>query len=866
MKVDSYIPPRPQHQAALTAELRDQLQTTLGSGYTLDRELGGGGMSRVFVARETALGRSVVVKVLLPELAAGVSVDRFRREIQLAAQLQHACIVPLLSAGVSDGLPFYTMPLVEGESLRARLARDRELPVNEVIRIVRDVAGALSYAHEHGVVHRDIKPDNVLLTKHHALVTDFGVAKALSESTNPGSSLTSLGVALGTPAYMSPEQASADPQVDHRADLYALGAMAYEMLAGQQLFAARSPQAMLAAHATEVPVPVTSRRPAIPPGLAELVMKCLEKRAADRPNTAENVVQALDALATPSGGMEPTGAALSPKRKTRSTRAVAVTAALLVVVAGATALILTRRAPRNPKQMAVLPLENKTGDPALDALGRNVAERLTRGLTETGVVEMAGAVGDAAAAKRAGTLVSGTLYRRGDSLEFTATLTDGTSGAVLRSVGPLRAPAAAPDAAIEQLTQRVMGGVAMMFDESYGNQGTTVGQPPTYAAYREYSVGEGYFYQFSDDSAIAHFRGAVALDSTFRFPLIRIATALANARRPAQEDSVLKTIEERRGSLSPFEGYYVDALRAELHGDLAGRYAATQQMSRAAPKSDFASYWRAIGARDTGRWQEVVEILEKLNPESGMLRGRVFYYEYLTFAFHRLNDHTRELAAARKGRQQYPDRLGPREYEVCALAALGKVDEVNARISESLTLVRERDNSPATVMLGAVRELRAHGNPDAAKPVLQTLFSWLESRAPAEARTEAIRWERAQALELGDRWAEAQALADSLSSEHPENVGYLGARGIIAARQGNRAEAERISTALAVLDRPFLRGAHTFQRAGIAAVLGDKQRAVQLLADAIAQGYSDNHLRDFDTNLESLRDYPPYEQLRKPKQ
>jgi eukaryotic-like serine/threonine-protein kinase len=232
-------------------DLRDQLQRTLGDAYTLERELGGGGMSHVFVAQETNLGRAVVVKVLLPELAAGVSVDRFRREIQLAAKLQHACIVPLLSAGVSEGLPFYTMPFVEGESLRARLARDHELPINEVIRVLRDIAGALSYAHEHGIVHRDIKPDNVLLTRHHALVTDFGVAKAVSEATNPGTGLTSLGVALGTPAYMSPEQAAADPDVDHRADIYALGVVAYEMLAGQPLFAARSPQAMLAAHAAE---------------------------------------------------------------------------------------------------------------------------------------------------------------------------------------------------------------------------------------------------------------------------------------------------------------------------------------------------------------------------------------------------------------------------------------------------------------------------------------------------------------------------------------------------------------------------------------------------------------------------------------
>ena len=180
-------------------DLRDQLQATLGNAYILERELGGGGMSRVFIAEDTSLGRKVVVKVLLPDLAATVNVERFRREIQLAAKLQHPHIVPVLSAGISDGLPYYTMPFIEGESLRARLARSGELPVHDTARILRDVLSALSYAHEHGVVHRDIKPDNVLLSGRHALVTDFGVAKALSEATGR-QQLTTAGVALGTPA------------------------------------------------------------------------------------------------------------------------------------------------------------------------------------------------------------------------------------------------------------------------------------------------------------------------------------------------------------------------------------------------------------------------------------------------------------------------------------------------------------------------------------------------------------------------------------------------------------------------------------------------------------------------------------------
>src|SRR6266852_973817 len=253
----------------MAPDLREQLQAHLGSAYTIERELGGGGMSRVFLAKETALKRRVVIKVLPPEMAAGVNVERFRQEIELAASLQHPNIVPLLSAGASGDLLNYTMPLVEGESLRAKLAREGELPVGDTIRILTDVADALAYAHAHNVVHRDIKPDNVLLSGKHALVTDFGVSKAVSASS--GGSLTSLGVALGTPAYMAPEQAAADPHVDHRADLYALGVLGYEMLTGQPPFRGATPQATLAAQVTRKPEPVTASREAIPVALNVLV-------------------------------------------------------------------------------------------------------------------------------------------------------------------------------------------------------------------------------------------------------------------------------------------------------------------------------------------------------------------------------------------------------------------------------------------------------------------------------------------------------------------------------------------------------------------------------------------------------------------
>ena len=286
--------------------LPGQLQLALGSAYRNLKELGGGGMSRVFLAEETRLGRQVVVKVLPPETGAAVNVARFEQEIQLAARLQHPHIVPLLTAAASGDLLYYVMPYITGESLRAKLAREGELPVAEAVKILREVVDALSYAHRNGVVHRDIKPDNVLLSDGHAVVTDFGVAKAVSASSGK-SSLTSLGVALGTPAYMAPEQAAADPHVDHRADIYAVGTLAYEMLAGRTPFTAPTPQAMLAAHITQVPEPLSRHRPAVSPALNVFIMRCLEKRPADRWQTAAELLAQLEAAATPTGGLTPTG-------------------------------------------------------------------------------------------------------------------------------------------------------------------------------------------------------------------------------------------------------------------------------------------------------------------------------------------------------------------------------------------------------------------------------------------------------------------------------------------------------------------------------------------------------------------------------
>jgi serine/threonine-protein kinase len=296
--------------------LRDRLQSSLGAAYTLERELGGGGMSRVYVARDEALGRAVVVKVLPPELAQGLSAERFSREIRLAATLQHANIVPVHLAGATaDGLPYYMMPYVEGESLRHRLARG-PVDIAEAVSILRDVARALAYAHARGVVHRDVKPDNILLSGGAAVVTDFGIAKAVSaaRTSTRADSLTQAGVSLGTPAYMAPEQALADPTLDHRADLYSLGVVGYEVLAGTPPFTGETLQQLVAAHVGAVPAPVAQRRRDVPVALAALVTRLLAKDPAERPASADELIRLLDAR-TSHAGLAAPAVARAPDRR-----------------------------------------------------------------------------------------------------------------------------------------------------------------------------------------------------------------------------------------------------------------------------------------------------------------------------------------------------------------------------------------------------------------------------------------------------------------------------------------------------------------------------------------------------------------------
>ena len=385
-----------------------RLSAALADRYRIERELGQGGMATVYLAEDLKHHRKVALKVLKPELSAAVGADRFLREIRIAANLTHPHIVPLHDSGAAGDALYYVMPYIEGESLGARLRRDGSLPVEEGVQILRDVADALAFAHERGIVHRDIKPENVMLTGGHAVVADFGVAKAVTEGA--GDTLTTAGMAVGTPAYMAPEQVAADPGVDHRADLYALGTLAYEMLAGRTPFTGLTPQGYLAAQVMKTPEPVTAHRTDCPAALESVVMRCLAKEPADRWQSAVEIRAECDRMVRTSGDHTPLPSA--------------ATQALGIVV---------------------LPFVNQSPDPDNEYFSDGLTEELItdlarvralRVISRTSSMQLKGSTKGIRAIGRelgVGHVLEGSVRKAGNALRITAQLIDAQTDAQLWS-------------------------------------------------------------------------------------------------------------------------------------------------------------------------------------------------------------------------------------------------------------------------------------------------------------------------------------------------------------------------------------------------------------------------------------------------
>jgi len=515
------------------ADLLQQVQTSLGTAYRLEREIGGGGMSRVFIADEPGLGRQVVIKVLKPELSAGINADRFAREIRLAASLQQANIVPLLSAGTAAGFPYYTMPLVEGRSLRERLTEGGALPIGEAVGVLRDVARALAFAHGRGVVHRDIKPGNVLLSGRTAVVTDFGIAKALGASRAAGddAAITQAGGSLGTPAYMAPEQATGDPATDHRADLYAFGCMAYEIFTGAPPFQGSTVHRIIEAHLNEIPRPVTEKRADVPAPLAALIAQCLEKDPGRRPQTALEVLAVLDGETTLSA---------PPVRRPLRIAVVLVTVA---VVATLIALIFARREPGDPLTLAAIPFTPLKRDTALAYRTVGISDEIMTGMAKVPGVHIIGRlaayrykdsipapdVRNIARALGVRFLVTGTFDVRDGRAIVSVQLNDSTTRSELWA-GTFSRDAEAIGPITDDIVRTIADTLRAHFGGRVGavRRGASGVGTANNAAHDQYLIGQDLIKQrgASVRRSVENFEQAIRLDSNYAQAYAALATAL----------------------------------------------------------------------------------------------------------------------------------------------------------------------------------------------------------------------------------------------------------------------------------------------------------------------------------------------------
>ncbi len=517
------------------SELHERLQLALGDAYIVERELARGGMSRLFLAKEASLNRNVVIKLLPPEMASEVSAARFKKEIEVAAHLQHPHILPVLAAGSTDDLIYYVMPFVEGESLRHRLNQEKQLAVDEAVDILTEVAAALAYAHQHGVVHRDIKPENILLQQGHAVLTDFGVARAVEQARGEAR-LTEIGVAVGTPGYMSPEQASGETNLDARSDIYALAVVGYEMLVGKPPFSGPNAQAVLTAHLTQEPTPVAQVRAEVPTSVSQAIDTGLAKPPAHRFQTAEEFRNALRSATGPVAA-----ARLSRRSLYLATAAVAFAVALALFMVWPRGWSVDGD-PR--KSVIVFPFENRTGsqesdyleEASMNLLGLAVShwedirvfdDERTNSLLRRRSIDSPSEIDfDAAQAMardaNVGTLVLGDIRREGDSLAIEAKVHDVQTGDRIATEIVRADMMADPRPIFDSLAVRILH----LSGAPAGERPDILAQTTrSLDAYREYLAGTEALQLLSIDSAKAHLNRAIQLDSTFALAYIRLRDA-----------------------------------------------------------------------------------------------------------------------------------------------------------------------------------------------------------------------------------------------------------------------------------------------------------------------------------------------------
>lgn len=554
--------------------------------------------------------------------------------------------------------------------------------------------------------------------------------------------------------------------------------------------------------------------------------------------------------------------------------------------------------PMEARRVVVAPFENRTGDASLDPVGAMVADWITQGLSQTAVdVVPAGmALSSArhvqagmdlnpgidpvralAEETGAGLVISGAYYVDGDSLQFQTQITNARRGRLLWAFGPLPADAASPMATIERLRQQTMGALAPILDTRLAREAGEhyYGRPPSFEAYSAYAGGWDFFLAGAWRDAIRHYERALALDSSYLAPQLAMAWAYANLSEHARTDSIVRVLDRSRDRLTPYERASLDLLIAASGEERFATYEAARRVAALAPGSYPHVQWGVESLR-LNRPREAIRVLSDIDPSRGVVRGYFPYWTTLAGAHHVVGQHRRELRVTRRARALHPEETRYLLLEATALAALGRVDEVNEIIDTRLALPEQRPPAPIALMLRVGFELEVHGHPAAAREIVGQAIEWYRRR-PLPARLDPdhdedplrpgpapYRGDYAAALLFMGQLEEAGEVIREMVAEDPESIGFQGMLGLLAAQQGDGGEVDRIDAWLAAQRQPRTWGNHTFFRACIAAELGRAEEAVTMLREAFAQGATYWPRPHFMPCLQSLRDYPSFRQLMRP--
>jgi tetratricopeptide (TPR) repeat protein/TolB-like protein len=728
------------------------------------------------------------------------------------------------------------------------------------------------------VIHRDIKPENILLHEGEAMLADFGIALAVKEA--GGNRLTETGLSLGTPQYMSPEQATGDRQLDARSDVYSLGAVLYEMLAGEPPVTGATAQALIAKLMTERPTRLRVIRDGVPEAVDAAVARALAKTSADRFASAAQFAQALaqDDATTPRA--RPWG------------RIAAGVAAFVVVaiLAKETAALVSRQrgATSDPDRVLVLAFADESGRERSPALGRMAQDYIIQvltaadfakvidPLTAVAVSQNVAAAGIAtgpgdfkmlATDAAAGTVISGSYYTQGDSIFVLTRISDTRNNRLLGTVGPIGGRSDESSELVGRVGKAVVGALAPLLDKKVGAWDPGAA-PASLAAYEAYTEGlEAYLPSNNLDTAAAFFERAIAIDPTFTRARLWAAESHliywawgGQLAEYVKAESLLAPLVRSREQLSRYERCRLDFVMAMGRVNHVAMYAAARCMVEAAPGSDDARREVGLTAQRINHPAESKQLLEQLDRQHGLLKQWDEYWGFLNNANHMLGDYTGELEVARQGLQRLPTDLGLSFDEARALAALGRIDEVKA------LLAAMRSQNPegwGEVLSLVALELRAHGHREAAREILDEPIAWYLSQPHAAYGPRA---QLAELLYIAERWGDAQRLYEQLAKEHPDSLWNLTRLGCLAARRGDRQMALRISAQLRASQNAYWEAYQTQWRAQIAALLGDRAQAVTLLYLSHNKGvpYGPFEVHD-EIDFESLHDYPPFQELIRPK-